>query len=249
VTTATEARVRTRAELLERQQQNLAEREAELVARIEASPHAEAAARREHLLRSPLSLPGATSQAVRERKRREQAEADLVNVRANLATIAELLEEARQEDRAAEMRRLSLEAEALRRVERAAVRALGERFAAFVEAFGDYKLAAEALYAWRVEASARTGLNGDALEVWRNDAGRHAVVPVIGDLGAAVETCIAVCLDPHGEGYRDGGRTMDDYRELVALLPNLQGEAATAVDVLGVERRVGSRTSSRLGSR
>jgi hypothetical protein len=235
--------------LLERQQRNLAEREAELVARIDAAPQAEAEARRAHLIRSPTVLPGALSEPVRLRKRAEADERELANLRANAAAVAELLEEARRADRAAEMRRLSVEAEALRETERAAVRELGERFAAFVEGFDHYRQAAEALSIWRVTASARTGLNGDALDAWRNDAGRHSVVPVIADLGAAVETCVAVCLDPHGEGYREGGRTMDDYRELVGLglLPDLRDEAATVVDVHGVAKRVSSRSSLGLG--
>jgi hypothetical protein len=236
VSTATE-NPRSRVALLERQERSLAEREVALVALIEASPQAEAEARREHLRRSPLTLPGATSPAVRERRRREHAEAELANVRANATTVGELLAEARRENRAEELRRLNREAEQRREAERAAWRVLGERFAGLVDAFGDYKATVEAFGAWREPAAAALGIGGDELERMRGDELRFAVVPVCADFGAMLEVLTAVSLDPGLNGYRENaGRSLDDYGELVGLTPNLIGKAED-VAVLRVAKR------------
>jgi hypothetical protein len=243
VTTATtEIPGLSKLQRLEQQQQRLAERQQELLVYVRDSPEREAQLRAQWFEQHPTRLPDAVSPPGKEAERAHKAERELDQVSKNLSALAGLLEVERGKQRELLTRRISAQAERFRQAEREGVRKAGTTFAQMVEDFLAYKAAVEALNAWREGAAAEAGLQGDALEEWRNDGGRHAIVPVPADLDAFVEMLLDVCLDAGGNGLRtDSSRNWDDFAELVPITPDLREHAHVVVDVLRVQRRHATR--------
>jgi hypothetical protein len=247
-TVTTESPGRSKLDRLEAQQHRLADRQQELLVYLRDSPEREAQLRAEWFEQHPTRLPDAVSAPGKEAERAQKAQRELDQVEKNLSALAGLLEVERAKQRELVTRRISAQAERYRQAERYAIRKAGETFAQLLEDFLAYKTAAETLNAWREGAAAEAGLQGDTLEGWRNDGGRHAIVPVPADVDAFVEMLLDVSLDAGGNGLRtDSSRRWDDFNELVPLTPDLREHAHAVVDVLRVQRRHATRRAALRG--
>ncbi len=240
--TATESTGTTKLERLEEQERTLREREQELLSFLRDSPEREAQFRAEWFAEHPTKLPDALAPAAKESAKAAKARTELDTIAKNLSAVAALLEAERAKQREFLTKRISKQADEFRDAEREAIRKAGETFAQFAQDFDTYRVAAEALNAWRESAAAEAGLAGADLDDWRTSQGQHAVVPVPGDLPAFVQMFLDVCLDIFGDGYRtDTGRSWDSGRALVNLTPDLRHLAHQMVDVQRVERRTSTK--------
>jgi hypothetical protein len=207
-------------ERYEQQHAELVGKRSDLEALIAASPQKEAVARAESLSRGVL--PGATSGAVRERRRREDAERQLDSVSANLASLEGLLEQERAAEQ--ERRREAFQRELVSKQDavRDAWRQLGD--VVMGAAYDTWLSVCERVRELEAWAEAAPGLLPDTdNDLWRFNTANLVIEPHPRTFVETIHDLYAVSTDAGQHEYFEGRERFDYNGELRHLVRDRRG--------------------------